>query len=108
MLAMFWRMTLQTILRNMTDAGKPVHLVHLHRLLKALWIKPLGRSRPQNYPEDTATRVLEHLGITPAALPQRQSIQSALADLGLKPRTSKLVTAAQLRAAKPSKKKGTK
>ncbi|HEX7653223.1 MAG TPA: hypothetical protein VF607_06935 [Verrucomicrobiae bacterium] len=40
--------------------------VHIYRLFKKLHIEPLGSSRPQNYPADTADLLLTHLGLAGA------------------------------------------
>ena len=59
-------MTLQSICGQLESAGKPAHLKTVHNYLRTLKIKPLGaRQRPQNYPADSAARILQHLGLAP-------------------------------------------
>jgi hypothetical protein len=54
--------TIQTILAELNQV-KPCTRQNLYVYLGKLGIKPLGvRQRPQNYPPDTAARVLSHLG----------------------------------------------
>jgi hypothetical protein len=95
-------MTTKLTLQEMRKAGKPVSLTHLYRLFAVLEIKPLGRSRPQQYPADTAERILTHLGFSAAVngAAGNGSHRSGRA-------AGKLLSVAQLRAAKP-KTKGTK
>jgi hypothetical protein len=89
-------MTLREIHRAVTSK-KSVHRVQIYRYLRTLEISHIGaRQRPQQYPPDTATRILCHLGLS-AHIPAVQ--------IGASPK--KLITVAQLRAAKP-KTKGTK
>ena len=59
-------MTTKQTLLVLKSAGKPVSLVHLYRLFKVIGIRPLGHSRPQLYPADTAERIKQHLGISAA------------------------------------------
>ena len=48
----------------MDRAGKAVKIAQLYRYLNTLKIKPAGaRQRPQQYPEDSGTRILNHLGL---------------------------------------------
>ena len=89
-------MTTKQILKLLKESGKPVVLSHLYRLFRKLDIQPLGSSRPQIYPANTAQRLLTHLGV--------QTIPQPMATNG----TPKLVTVAQLKAAKPAKRKAAK
>ena len=86
-------MTPNETLKALRRAGKPIVRSHLYRLFNLLGIKPLGRARPQQYPPDTASRILSHLGfgtMAPASQP-------------------KFISLPQLRAAKPrTTKKGTR
>jgi hypothetical protein len=59
-------MTTKQTIKALRKSGKPISLTHLYRLLTLLNIKPLGRSRPQQYPADTADKILTHLGLSPA------------------------------------------
>ena len=59
-------MTTKQTIKALRKSGKPISLTHLYRLLALLNIKPLGRSRPQQYPDDTVDKILAHLGISPA------------------------------------------
>ena len=58
-------MTTKQILKLLKESGKPVVLSHLYRLFRKLDIQPLGSSRPQIYPANTAQRLLTHLGVAP-------------------------------------------
>jgi hypothetical protein len=45
---------------------KPVSRTQLYNYFKALKIEPIGaRQRPQRFPEDSALRILVHLGFDP-------------------------------------------
>lgn len=62
------QMTTKQTLSALRKAGKPICQSHLYRIFTKLGIKPIGRSRPQQYPEDTSDRVLAHLGFMPAII----------------------------------------
>ena len=97
--------TAQTI-KTLRKSGKPVSLTHLYRLFAVLNIAPIGRSRPQQYPDDTAERVLKFLGFTPQA--KHVVFYNAVQNL-LPEKSRKLISVRALRAAKPQPKtKGTK
>lgn len=98
-------MTPKQTLLELRKAGKPIVRSHFYRLISILGIKPLGSSRPQQYPADTVERLAVHLGISGAAVTEKKATPLP-ADSSR--RTGKLVSVAQLRAAKPSKKKGGK
>ena len=54
----------QEIQTELARAGKVVQEAQLYRYLRACEIRPMGvRQRPQNYPADSARRILAHLGI---------------------------------------------
>jgi len=60
-------MTLSQITKAV-NAVKPVSRPQLFRYIKAAGIEPLGaRQRPQQYPPDSADRILDHLGLAVAA-----------------------------------------
>ena len=107
--------TAQTI-KTLRKAGKPVSLTHLYRLFSDLGIKPLGRSRPQQYPQDTAARILAHLGFSTERVEQGKKLTDGelqrVGDGGCEvpPRSAgKLISVRALRAAKlQHKTKGTK
>ena len=81
-------MTTTCVLKTLAHSGKPVSLTHLYRLFNVCNIKPLGRSRPQHYPEDAPTKILNHLGVPPSSTPAKPRVASGM------------VTVKQLRAAK--------
>lgn len=55
-------MTIREILRAL-EPRKPMTATALYTHLRALKIKPMGaRQIPQRYPDDTAKRILIHLG----------------------------------------------
>lgn len=57
-------MTTAVILRRLKNNGKNIGLAHLYRLFTRLGISPSGvRQRPQQYPPDTAERILKHFGL---------------------------------------------
>ena len=65
-------MTAIQILRAVKQAGKPVCRMQLYRYFDRFKISPIGiRQRPQQYPDDSARRILAGLGLEPAgpALP---------------------------------------
>jgi hypothetical protein len=69
--------TIQTILSELNQV-KPCTRQNLYVYLGRLNIKPLGvRQRPQNYPPDTAARVLHHLGFNNSALVSRGDLRRA-------------------------------
>lgn len=58
-------MTLQQIKAEIAPL-KVISRPQLYNHLTTLNIKPLGaRQRPQNYPEDSAERIKQHLGLVP-------------------------------------------
>ena len=62
-------MTTNQTLRALRRAGKIIGVTRLYHFLNKLGIEPLGvRQRPQQYPADTAERILQHLGFS--AVPQ--------------------------------------
>ena len=64
-------MTTAQILQQLKKGGKKVQFVQLYRYFRALNITPSGANqRPQQYPEDTAARILAHLGLAPALAPE--------------------------------------
>ena len=124
-------MTTTQLLKSLKAAGKPVCLSHLYRLFRILDIQPLGRSRPQLYPPETVERILAHLGVSNVdarrlpSVPLPEWVKGAkgqkafikrlpsvplpdwVKELNAQKPVKKLITVAQLRAAKP-KTKGTK
>lgn len=57
-------MTTKQTLQTLRKAGKPISLQRLYTLLDELDIKPVGaRQSPQQYPDDTADRILKHYGM---------------------------------------------
>src|SRR5882672_12193708 len=98
-------MTTIQLRKSLKKAGKPVCLSHLYRLFRILDIAPAGRSRPQQYPADTAARILVHLGFSAVAGVRKSSngVHPPRRDA----RPAHLISTAALRAAKP-KTKGTK
>jgi hypothetical protein len=96
-------MNTSKLLKTLKKSGKRVCLSHLYRLFSILDIKPIGRSRPQNYPDDSAERILNHFGISAAVNGQHVKADDATSQ---RP-AGKLITVAQIRAAKPSKRKVT-
>lgn len=58
-------MTTTQIRKEIHKAGKEVSHAQLYRYLAELRVSPAGaRQRPQRYPEDTAERILKHLGFS--------------------------------------------
>ena len=57
-------MTILQILKTLQRAGKKVQRCQIYRYLSALKIQSSGNARPAIYPPDTATRILNHLGLT--------------------------------------------
>jgi len=104
-------MTTMQIRKTLSETGKPVCQSHLYRLLTLLQIKPLGRSRPQQYPADTAERILSHLGFTVQDQKHESPLQKEnriAAAFGIKP-VSKLISLRTVKGAKPQHiTKGTK
>jgi hypothetical protein len=73
-------MTTAEILKTLKKAGKPVGLAQLYIYFSRLAIRPAVRTRPANYPPDTAERILAHLGFSTAAvapkpLPTRRELR---------------------------------
>lgn len=67
--------TIQTILSELNRV-KPCTRQNLYVYLGQLGIKPLGvRQRPQQYPADTASRVLAHLGFPSPVLLSRDELR---------------------------------
>ncbi len=63
-------MTLQEI-QITISAVKPTGLRQVIRYLKAAGVKPVGKpTRPRWYPEDSAAKVLAHLGVEPRGTPR--------------------------------------
>ena len=67
---------------------RPISTAGLYRYFKTLDIKPAGASqRPQNYPHDTAARVLAHLGYATApataSAPEIISVAQFAKELGI-------------------------
>ena len=97
------QMTTADLLKTLRKSGKPVCLSHLYRLFLVLDIKPVGRARPQIYPASAIDRIKEHLGISAAAVKSRES-GGPRQETAHRPAAGKLVSVAQLRAAKPKRK----
>lgn len=99
-------MTTKQILKAVSPL-KPVSHRQLIRYLVAFNIKPLGiRQRPQQYPADTADRILKHLGFETGAAAPKGAVANGSANLGR--RAVSLISLPQIRAAKPRiTKKGT-
>jgi hypothetical protein len=89
------KMTIYQILKTVCPAKGKITRRHVYRYLHACKIQPLGiRQRPQQYPEDSAKRILCHLGLATAPAEPVEKHRAAV----------KLVSTAQLRAAKPQRK----
>lgn len=72
-------MTTKQTLRQLAAAGKQVTVQQLYRYFNKLEISPSGApQRPQQYPEDTAQRILQHLGLVPAPLAPEVTAASVL------------------------------
>jgi len=71
-------MTVQQILIRI-QPQKPLSRPAVYNYLKALKIKPIGaRQKPQRYPEDSADRILQHLGLPHVVtMPQLRHARSA-------------------------------
>jgi len=103
--------TAQTI-KTLRKAGKPVSLTHLYRLFAVLNIEPIGRSRPQQYPQDTAARILTHLGFSSVVTEATQIHEGAPSVVKRAAHAGKLIsvpkermlTREQIKAAKPQPK----
>jgi hypothetical protein len=94
-------MTPNETLKALRKAGKPIVRSHFYRLTATLHIKPLGSSRPQQYPADTAARILAHLGFSSAdEMPASSGLKNGRTDKAM-PAAGKLISPAALRAAKP-------
>ncbi len=89
-------MTTKQTLQHLKKAGKPVSLTHLYRIFAVVGIRPQGRSRPQEYPADTAERVKAHFGLVPFGA-QHSAARTAA-------RVPSLITPKQLLKFKPSTK----
>ena len=103
-------MTPSETLKALKLAGKPIVRSHFYRLVTKLRIKPIGHSRPKHYPPDTASRILNHMGVMPDDEYQGyvQDCMAGHAKIYAKPaRPAKLISVRALRAAKPQR-KGTK
>jgi hypothetical protein len=87
--------TITTILEEL-NARKRCGRAQLYIYLKTLRIEPLGaKQRPQVYPEDTAQRILTHLGLADApALVSQPKVRG------------RLLTVPQLKSARKAAKKG--
>jgi len=61
-------MTIPQILREVSRV-KPISRVHLYTQLRKARIRPISRVRqkPQQYPEDTARRIIIRFGFNPDA-----------------------------------------
>lgn len=55
--------TLQAVREDLAQAGKPVQTAQLYRYLRRFNLQPLTATRPKFYPDDTAARILEGIGI---------------------------------------------
>lgn len=86
-------MTPNETLLVLKKAGKPIVRSHFYRLTGLLGIRPLGSSRPQQYPEDTAARILGHLGISGGVVELQPTHRERAA--------GKLISVRTLRAARP-------
>ncbi len=56
-------MTVNDIESKLALAGKAVHRGTVFRYLHKLDIQPLGSARPQQYPADSAEKIITHLGL---------------------------------------------
>ncbi|HEY4414517.1 MAG TPA: hypothetical protein VGO57_02405 [Verrucomicrobiae bacterium] len=91
-------MTPKQTLQALRKAGKPIVRSHFYRLLFELNIRPLGRSRPQQYPPDTAERMLAHLGFSDASS-VAVTVKPIVPAGGANPAAAgKIISTAQLRA----------
>jgi hypothetical protein len=53
-------------IQKVISKHKPCSLITVRRYLRKARIKPLGiRQKPQNYPDDSADKILARLGLTP-------------------------------------------
>ena len=78
-------MTIEQILTEV-QTRRPCALPSLYRYLKKLRIRPLGAAqRPQNYPDDTAARILKHLGyeLVPVPVPPQPAAAPEEKPLGI-------------------------
>lgn len=83
-------MTPSETLKALKKAGKPIVRSHLYRLISKLGIKPCGNSRPKNYPDDTAQRILNHMGFPTVSVSLSSEISKPV----------RLVSLAQVKAAR--------
>ena len=59
-------MTLVDLQKALRAGGKPVKSAQVFRYVMRFGIKPIGiRQRPQQYPDDSARRILAGLGLEP-------------------------------------------
>jgi hypothetical protein len=105
-------MTIYEVLKEIKPHKGKITRRQCYRYMDACQIRPLGaRQRPQQYPADTAGRILAHLGFAVKDQKQETPLQKEnriAAAFGIKP-VSKLISVRTLRAAKPQKQtKGTK
>ena len=96
-------MTTAQILKAVRKGGKQIAIAHFYNLAPKLGIRPAGaRQRPQQYPADSAERLLIHFGLSER--PVHPTFAGPLAT-----NSAKLISVRQLRAAKQTKNtKGTK
>ena len=82
-------MTTKQTLKELAAAGKAVSLQQLYRYFNQIGISPSGANqRPQQYPADTARRVLAHLGFAEAVTTERAElppVNTAAAIIGVRP-----------------------
>lgn len=77
---------------ELAAAGKPVQTAQLYRYFRRFNISPAVRLRPAQYPDDTAARILQGLGLgkevpwfSPSSISRAQDAARALAQV-LKPK----------------------
>ena len=67
-------MTTKQTLKALAASGKKISLGRLYIYLKRFEIKPSGvNQRPQQYPPDSAERILQHLGFSTGAVASGQA-----------------------------------
>ena len=71
-------MTTNKIRETLRLAGKSIETAQLYRYFRQFNIRPLAvRQRPQQYPAEAATIILQNLGLAPAAPLQTKKQQLA-------------------------------
>jgi hypothetical protein len=98
-------MTTISTLAELKKAGKPLNKSRLYELLVDLGIKPVGaRQRPQQYPPDTAERILQHLGFSGGAANGRSEGHLPHTPPKIRRRAG-ILSLSQLKTHKPRRKK---